>query len=86
MAEGTGSLGWPGTVCWCNDGGGNWTKDNKQDRWMWVWGTVTAPDPNWVPTGATVLSRVNISLNTGTGGSTLVEAATAVLNQPGFTP
>ena len=53
---------------------------------MWVWGTVTAPDPNWVPTGATVLSRVNISLNTGTGGSTLVEAATAVLNQPGFTP
>jgi len=61
---------------------GNWFEDTQKDVWLWVWGTVTAPDPNWVPPTINYQQSVTIGLQAGTDPRTAIELETAVLNQP----
>lgn len=60
----------------------NWTEVTGEDVWLWVWGTVSTPDPSWVPPTIDVLQTVTIDLQAGTDPGTAIELETAVLNQP----
>ena len=63
-----------------------WVLDTTKDIWLWVWGTVTTPDPNWTPPTITILKNVNINLQAGSDPLTRVDTSAQIINQPQIVP
>lgn len=68
---------YPNTTYYHND----WSEDTTKDIWLWVWGTVSAPDSSWVPPTIDHLQTVMIGLQAG-DLATAIEIETEVLNLP----
>ena len=77
--------GAPDTTEYYDDGGG-WAEKGGEGLFLWVWGTVSTPDPNWIPPADGRLVLVQISLNTSSQPELHVENATITLNEPEITP
>ncbi len=64
------------------DSGANWSHHTSRALLHYVYGHVTADDPNWIPPTINTLRSVTIDLQIGTDPRTAIELETAILNQP----
>jgi prepilin-type N-terminal cleavage/methylation domain-containing protein len=80
---GADSTGTPMTY-YAEDLGGGYVTDKSKDLWLWVHGTVTAPDPN-SPPKQIWLRSVRVSLRAGDDPSTGHQREIQILNTPEVT-
>lgn len=71
----------PGTLSfeWTSSGG--WTSLSRS-TWLWVWGKVTAPDPNGSSSTTSLLTAIGIQLQVGADPAGAVRTEVRVLNEP----
>jgi len=78
---GTGSLNSPNSKYYWTAGGNTWVEYPDYDLWLFVYGTVSVPDPNWTPSGGP-LASVSITLNRSTEPATRRYGQVTTLNYP----